>query len=136
MSSHLSWLWLAPLQTFINWNRTTALYVPSSYLYQCQLSVISPAPSSVDDFTVTSYHVDNRNLITLNMRWSPPTEPNGALGAYNVCVGGEALDFQEEVQPHSRHICGILDVSERKMTYFYVQSLHQYNYGRSTVAPK
>ena len=99
-------------QTFVEWNHENALYLPERFLYKCRKEVVSPPPNPVENFTIVSYQiVDNRRSIHLTMEWSPPSEPNGELAAYNVCIGSEPLDPQEEVQQHSLHICGDLDVS-------------------------
>ena len=103
------------IQTNVTWNTGNLIYVPPSpknknYDYLCTESTLSPAPSLVRDLSVISYNVDSSD-ITLSLRWSPPSTPNGILTPYNICIGAEPLESDEEVQPHMGHFCGTLDVS-------------------------
>ena len=95
-------------QTYVEWNSDSLIYTRESTLYKCEESVVSPAPSPVNNFTVISYNLDRVPFITLNMRWSPPSTPNGVLTSYNVCIGSEPLNPEEDVQPNTGHICGNL----------------------------
>ena len=78
------------MQSHVTWNRTSTPYVPPEHSYTCTESAISPAPSLVENFTVSSYSIDGPQ-ITLDLRWSPPTMPNGVLKDYQICIGGEPL---------------------------------------------
>ena len=103
------------MQTNVTWNTGNLVYVPlrprnRSYDYQCTESTLSPAPSLVRDLSVISYNVDSSD-ITLSLRWSPPSTPNGILTPYNICIGAEPLEPDEEVHPNRGYVCGTLDVS-------------------------
>lgn len=77
------------------WNISNVPYTPPRYSFTCTESAVSPAPSPVRNFTVTSYSIDD-NQITLDMDWTPPSMPNGELAPYNICIGGEPLAPSEE----------------------------------------
>ena len=102
-------LWQLTFQTYVDWNRDNLIFTPRSHIYKCEQSVVSPAPTPVNNFKVTSYNLDKEPFITLNMNWTPPLTPNGMLTPYNVCIGSEPLDSEEVVQPNTGHICGNLD---------------------------
>lgn len=88
------------------------IFTPVTHTYVCTQSVVSPAPSSVNNVTVISYKVDNlQNEITLNLSWSLPLTFNGQQQPYNICIGDEPLEPNEDVQPNAGHLCGNLDVS-------------------------
>ena len=95
-------------QTFVDWNSDGLIYTPPPNIYKCEESVVSPAPSPVNNFKVISYHLNEVPFITLSMTWSPPSTPNGELAPYNVCIGSEPLGPEEDVQPNTGHICGNL----------------------------
>ena len=78
------------MQSNVTWNRTSTPYVPPEHSYTCTESAISPAPSLVENFTVSSYSIDGPQ-ITLDLHWLPPTMPNGELSEYEVCIGSEPL---------------------------------------------
>ena len=97
------------LQTFPNWNYDSLPFRPDSNLqYTCTASVRSPAPSAVNNFTVVSYNIQ-RPYVILDLQWYPPSTPNGELGQYDICVGGEPLGPNEE--QNSRQLCEKLRVS-------------------------
>ena len=95
----------------MDWNENSENlpYVPLPPTFHCNKSVISPSPSTVDNFTVLSHNVSDL-LITLDLLWTPPSTPNGILDAYNVCIGAKPLKPAEEV-PHMGHFCGSLSAS-------------------------
>ena len=73
--------------------------------YTSRASVLSPAPSVVNNVTVVSYEIQ-KHLIVLNLTWYPPTTPNGVLASYKICAGEYPLRPDEEIMLNSRrHHC-------------------------------
>ena len=96
---------MSDLQTYVVWNIHSIPYVPPSYSFTCTESALSPAPSLVENFTVNSYII-NGSQITMDLDWLPPSMPNGELGAYNICIGGEPLEPAERLVDSGRgHTC-------------------------------
>ena len=94
------------MQSYVTWNDTSTPYVPPRHSYTCTESAISPAPSLVNNFTVTSYSI-NGSEITLDLHWLPPTMPNGELSPYEVCIGGEPL--RDDTDPdRNSYTCTLL----------------------------
>ena len=93
-------------QSFPDWNNL--LFQPDlnrQNYYTCRKSVISPAPSVVNNFTVISYELQHDLEVALDLSWYPPSASNGNLAPYNICVGEYPLRPDEEVQPHAGHFC-------------------------------
>ena len=73
--------------------------------YSCTASTLSPAPSTVNNLTVTSYCFRGSDEITLDFSWSPPSTFNGVPANYNICIATEALENSQGVVPDMDHIC-------------------------------
>lgn len=84
----------------MTWNASNIPYVPPrltsfGFDYECRLSTLSPPPSQVTNLELESYNIRQFD-ITLTLRWSPPSFPNGILAPYNVCVGNTPLGPTQE----------------------------------------
>ena len=84
----------------MTWNASNIPYVPPrltslGFDYECSLSTLSPPPSPVTNLELESYNIRQFD-ITLMLRWSPPSFPNGILAAYNVCAGNTPLRPTQE----------------------------------------
>ena len=114
------------MQTNVTWNSNNFLYVPdrfrTKYDYECSQSTRSPPPSLVRNFKVISYSV-NSSKITLNLSWSPPLVPNGDLAPYDICIGAQPLQPNEEVQPHTGHFCSSIvnDSTHESVTLLFIK---------------
>ena len=96
------------MQTYVNWN-SSIFYTPPRYGYNCTVSTVSPRPYPVENFMVTSCSV-NDSTINLLLTWSPPSVINGALDSYDVCVGNEPLEPNEEIF-NTSHDCLLVNYS-------------------------
>ena len=84
--------------------------------YTCRASVLSPAPSAVNNVTVISYEIQNHEIV-LDLTWHPPSTPNGVLASYKICAGGDPLQPDEEIEANSRqHQCHE-DLNVSRMQY-------------------
>ena len=101
----------------MTWNTSNIPYVPPrltsfGFDYECSLSTLSPPPSPVTNLELESYNI-RRYDITLMLRWSPPSFPNGILAPYDVCVGNTPLGPTQEPELGndfaSMHYCGTID---------------------------
>ena len=101
----------------MTWNASNIPYVPPrltslGFDYECSLSTLSPPPSPVTNLELESYNIRQFN-ITLMLRWSPPSFPNGILAAYNVCAGNTPLRPIQEPELGndlaSMRYCGTID---------------------------
>ena len=114
----------------MTWNSSNIPYVPPrltsfGFDYECRLSTLSPPPSPVTNLELESYNIRNFD-ITLTLRWSPPSFPNGILAPYNVCVGNTPLEPTQEPEIGnnfiaSMHHCGTINEDSNgtvKLTYF------------------
>lgn len=98
-------------QSFPDWNDENLPFRPDlNHEYTCTESVLSPAPSAVNNFTVVSYNI-HQNEVTLDLAWYPPSITNGDLAPYKICVGEDPLRPNEEVRQNTRHFCEELSVS-------------------------
>jgi hypothetical protein len=113
-------MYLNQLQTCVNWNTSTVPYTPPRYCFTCTESAVSPAPSPVRNFTVTSYSIDG-NQITLDMDWTPPSMPNGELAPYNICIGGQPLaPSDNRMGTGEGYACSSIPHQESVRYYYYV----------------
>ena len=102
--------YLFPNQSFPDWNTENLPFEPDlNHEYICTKSVLSPAPSVVNNFTVVSYI--HQTEVTLDLAWYPPSVPNGELAPYNICMGEDPLKSNEEVRQNTGHFCEELSVS-------------------------
>ena len=88
------------MQMSVVWNSSSIPYVPPSYNYTCVESTRLPAPSLVENFTVTSCSV-NDSLITLDIEWSPPSTVNGELDSYDIWM---SFSIQDILEPHEDRV--------------------------------
>ena len=79
----------------VMWNSSSIPYVPPLHIYPCVKSTRPPAPSLVENITVTLCLV-NDSAATLHIGWSPPLVINGELDYYNIWIGREVLQPLEE----------------------------------------
>ena len=86
------------------WKRDI-VYEPPDFNYSCTVSTVSLRPSNIYNLTVTSYCFDNDGRIALDFSWSPPDSFNGLPANYNVCIGTETLESDEDIPPNSSHFC-------------------------------
>ena len=112
----------------MTWNDSNIPYVPPrltsfGFDYECSLSTLSPPPSPVTNLELESYNIRQFD-ITLMLRWSPPSFPNGLLAPYDVCVGKMPLGLTQEPELGnnlaSMHYCGTIDEDSNgtvKLTY-------------------
>ena len=113
----------------MTWNASNIPYVPPrltsfGFDYECHLSTLSPPPSQVTNLELESYNIRQFD-ITLTLRWSPPSFPNGILAPYNVCVGNTPLGPTQEPEIGndliaSMHRCGTINEDSNgtvKLTY-------------------
>ena len=80
---------------YVVWNSNSIPYVPPSHIYTCIESTHPPAPSLVENVTVTSCSV-NDSTIALHIEWSPPTVVNEELDSYDVWIGTDILEPDED----------------------------------------
>ena len=125
------------------WNSSNLPYIPPrfqtlGYDYECSLSTLSLPPSTVRNLKVISFlYTTGSVTITLNLRWLPPSFPNGLLAPYNVCIGAMPLEPDEAVQQQRNSLimepfCGTIEgnsngtirlffIKEEDLEYFNVQ---------------
>lgn len=109
------------IQTNVTWNLTNLPFIPQRFLnshdYDCSVSSLSPSPGLVRNFTINSFTALSSE-ITLNLSWISPSSPNGQLAPYNICIGAEPLEPQEEVQPNRGHFCDTADGNTHELLTF------------------
>ena len=113
----------------MTWNDSNIPYVPPrltspGFDYECSLSTLSPPPSPVTNLELESYNIRQFD-ITLMLKWSPPSFPNGILAPYDVCVGNmplrptQDLEIGNDVFASMRY-CGTINEDSNgtvKLTY-------------------
>ena len=82
------------MQMYMIWNGDIA-YRPPRHQYNCTESTMAPRPYPIENLKVTSCS-ENDSAISLSLEWSPPSIVNGRLDFYDVCIGNEPLEPDEE----------------------------------------
>ena len=90
------------MQMYVIWNSDLA-YIPPRYSYNCTESAMAPRPYPIEYLMVTSCS-ENASTINLSLEWSPPSIVNGRLDSYDVCIGNEPLEPDEEAS-NTTHNC-------------------------------
>lgn len=107
------------LQTYVIWNSNIP-YVPPRHTYNCIVSTVPPHPYPVENFTVTACSI-NDSTISLLLEWSPTSIVNGELDSYDVCVGSEPLEPDEEISSNTTHDCSSYNVCYCKLIFETIQ---------------
>ena len=85
-------------------------YIPPRHTYNCIESAVPPRPYPIENFIVTPCSI-NDSTISLALEWSPPPIINGELDSYDVCIGSEPLEPDEEILSNTSHDCSSHKVS-------------------------
>ena len=65
--------------------------MPPSHMYYCTVSAYPPPPSLVQNITVLDVEFLSNSSITIAVSWEEPTETNGRLDQYVICIGRKPI---------------------------------------------